>query len=188
VGVAYTDDMPEGPSVEAWAGELRSAASDAGWHGPVDVEPGRLVAAQAAVTLYTVGTIKELTGAARTYAAVDGGFADNLRPALYGAAYEVFLPRAPTAPRNRRVRVVGKHCESGDVLVPDAAVPADLQVGDVLAIPVTGAYGYAMASAYNLLGRPAVVFVEDGSAREVLRRETAEDWLNVDALVSAAVG
>jgi diaminopimelate decarboxylase len=188
VGVAYTDDMPEGPSVEAWAGELRSAASDAGWHGPVDVEPGRLVAAQAAVTLYTVGTIKELPGAARTYAAVDGGFADNLRPALYGAAYEVFLPRAPTAPRNRRVRVVGKHCESGDVLVPDAAVPADLQVGDVLAIPVTGAYGYAMASAYNLLGRPAVVFVEDGSAREVLRRETAEDWLNVDALVSAAVG
>lgn len=110
---------------------------------------------------------------------MDGGFADNLRPALYGASYEAFLPRSPGAPRDRSVRLVGKHCESGDVLIPEAAVPRDLQVGDVLAVPVTGAYGYSMASAYNLLGRPAVVFVEDGTAREVLRRETPDDWLTV---------
>lgn len=184
VGVAYTGRMPEGPSVEEWAGELRSAAAEAGWRRPIAVEPGRLLVARAGVTLYSVGTIKDVPGV-RTYAAVDGGFADNLRPALYGASYEVFLPRVPEAPRDRRVRVVGKHCESGDVLVPDAAVPTDLRVGDVLAVPMTGAYGYAMSSAYNLLGRPAVVFAEGGSSREVLRREVPADWLSVDVLVSA---
>jgi diaminopimelate decarboxylase len=182
VGVAYTENMPEGPSVENWAKQLRSAAADAGWLGPVEVEPGRLLAAQAGLTLYTIGTLKDVPGV-RTYAAVDGGFADNLRPALYGAAYEAFLPRCPEAPRDRSVRLVGKHCESGDVIIPDAAVP-HVRVGDVLAVPVTGAYGYAMASAYNLLGRPAVVFVEDGAAHEVLRRETPEDFLTVDVLGS----
>lgn len=178
VGVPYTASMPAGPSVDAWAALLRAAAAEAGWHRPIEVEPGRLVAAQAGLTLYTVGTLKEVPGV-RTYAAVDGGFADNLRPALYGASYEAFLPRSPGAPRDRSVRLVGKHCESGDVLIPDAAVPRDIQVGDVLAVPVTGAYGYSMASAYNLLGRPPVVFVEDGKAREVLRRETPDDWLTV---------
>ena len=185
VGVAYTGSMPPGPSVEEWAAQLRSAAADAGWSGPVEVEPGRLLAAQAGVTLYTVGTVKDVSGV-RTYAAVDGGFADNLRPALYDAPYETFLPRAPDAPRDRCVRIVGKHCESGDVIIPDAAVPQDLSVGDVLAVPVTGAYGYSMASAYNLLGRPAVVFVEDGTAREVLRRETPRDWMSVDLVGTTA--
>ena len=100
---------------------------------------------------------------------------DNPRPVLYGSGYEAFLPRATAAPRRRAVRVVGKHCESGDVLVDDARVPTDVEVGDVLCTPVTGAYGYSMASTYNRVGRPAVVFARDGHARVVLRRERPED-------------
>jgi diaminopimelate decarboxylase len=99
---------------------------------------------------------------------------------LYGSGYEAFLPRAPRADRGRIVRLVGKHCESGDVLIDDAAVPDDLAVGDVLATPVTGAYGYAMASNYNKVPRPAVVFVRDGDARVVVRRETLDDLVRLD--------
>jgi diaminopimelate decarboxylase len=105
---------------------------------------------------------------------------DNPRPVLYGSGYETFLPRAPFAARPRLVRVVGKHCESGDVLVHAAHVPADLKVGDVLATPVTGAYGHAMGSNYNKVPRPAVVFVRDASARLVVRRETYDDLLRFD--------
>ncbi|TBO57410.1 diaminopimelate decarboxylase, partial [Streptomyces kasugaensis] len=151
----------------------------AGWGGAVTVEPGRSIAAQAGLTLYRVGTIKRIEGV-RTYVSVDGGMSDNLRPALYGSRYEVFLPRCPGAPRPLRARLVGKHCESGDVIVDDAALPADLRVSDVLATPVTGAYGYAMASNYNKLPRPAVVFVREGRARTVVRRETDEDLLRLD--------
>jgi diaminopimelate decarboxylase len=106
---------------------------------------------------------------------------DNPRPVLYGSGYEAFLPRAAEAPRPRAVRIVGKHCESGDLLVPDARVPDDLEVGDILATPVTGAYGYSMASNYNKVPRPAVVFVADGEARVVVRRETDEDLTRLDA-------
>ncbi|HEX9642811.1 MAG TPA: diaminopimelate decarboxylase, partial [Acidimicrobiia bacterium] len=102
------------------------------------------------------------------------------RPVLYGSGYEAFLPRATTADRQRPVRVVGKHCESGDVIVSDAVVPADLEVGDVLATPVTGAYGHSMGSNYNMVLRPAVVFVADGDARQVVRRETYDDLLRRD--------
>jgi diaminopimelate decarboxylase len=179
LGVPYTGDMPEAPDPHAWAELLRDAAAEVGWTGPIDVEPGRLLAARAGMTLYTVGTMKTVPGM-RTYLAVDGGFSDNLRPALYGASYEAFLPRCPDALRDRQVRVVGKHCESGDVLLPDAVVPSDTCVGDVLATPMTGAYGYSMSSSYNLLGRPAVVFVENGEAREVLRRESVTDLLAFD--------
>jgi diaminopimelate decarboxylase len=105
---------------------------------------------------------------------------DNPRPVLYGSGYEAFLPRATEAPRPRTVTVVGKHCESGDVVVRDAQVPADLAVGDVLCTPVTGAYGHSMASNYNKVPRPAVVFVRDGEARVVVRRETADDLLRLD--------
>jgi diaminopimelate decarboxylase len=105
---------------------------------------------------------------------------DNPRPVLYGSGYEAFLPRAVTAARTRLVRVVGKHCESGDVLVRDAYVPEDLQVGDYLATPVTGAYGHSMGSNYNKVLRPPVVFVEKGTARLVVRRETIEDLLATD--------
>jgi diaminopimelate decarboxylase len=116
----------------------------------------------------------------RTYVAVDGGMSDNPRPVLYGSGYETFLPRAVDAERPRVVTVVGKHCESGDVLVRDGAVPADLRVGDVLATPVTGAYGHSMGSNYNKVPRPAVVFVADGEAREVVRREALDDLLRCD--------
>ena len=105
---------------------------------------------------------------------------DNPRPVLYDSGYEAFLPRAPGAPRPRAVRVVGKHCESGDIVVADARVPVDTAVGDVLATPVTGAYGYSMASNYNKVPRPAVVFVADGDARVVVRRETNEDLVRLD--------
>jgi diaminopimelate decarboxylase len=135
--------------------------------------------AAAAVTLYAVGTIKELPRI-RTYVSVDGGMSDNPRPVLYGSGYEAFLRRSPFADRARRVRIVGKHCESGDVLVREAAVPEDLAVGDVLATPVTGAYGQSMGSNYNKILRPAVVFAAGGDARIVVRRELPEDLLATD--------
>jgi diaminopimelate decarboxylase len=135
--------------------------------------------AAAAITLYTVGTIKDLPGI-RTYVAVDGGMSDNPRPVLYGSGYEAFLPRSTLADRPRAVRVVGKHCESGDVLVSEAWVPSDLVVGNFLATPVTGAYGHSMGSNYNKVTRPPVLFVRDGAARVVVRRETHDDLLALD--------
>jgi len=181
LGVAYVAGE-RAPSLAEWAQTVRAACRRSGIPGDTRVlaEPGRAITAAAAVTLYRVGTVKELPGL-RTYVAVDGGMSDNPRPVLYGSGYEAFLPRAVAAPRPRAVRVVGKHCESGDVVVADARVPADLAVGDVLATPVTGAYGYAMASNYNKVPRPAVVFVAGGRARVVVRRETLEDLLHLDA-------
>ena len=123
--------------------------------------------------------MKEIPGI-RTYVAVDGGMSDNPRPVLYGSGYETFLARDPQADRPATVTVVGKHCESGDVLVRDGRVPADLAVGDVLVTPVTGAYGHSMGSNYNKVTRPAVVFVRDGQARLVVRRETVDDLLARD--------
>ena len=110
----------------------------------------------------------------------DGGFIDNPRPALYGSGYETFLPRAVTADRTETVRLVGKHCESGDVLVPEAKLPPGVEVGDIVATPVTGAYGRSMGSNYNLLHRPAVVFVSGGEHRLVIRAETDDDLLATD--------
>ncbi len=180
LGVPYVVGE-EGSTLSQWAMVLRRAVADHGITARVTVEPGRSIVAAAAVTVYTVGTIKDLPGI-RTYVSVDGGMSDNPRPVLYGSGYEAFLPRAPLADRPRTVRVVGKHCESGDVLIADAAVPADLVVGDLLATPVTGAYGHAMASNYNKVPRPAVVFVADGNARLVVRRETLDDLLRLDVV------
>ena len=145
----------------------------------ITAEPGRSIAAQAGVTLYTVGTVKHLDGI-RTYVSVDGGMSDNPRPVLYGSGYETFLPRDVGADRPQAVRVVGKHCESGDVLVRDGRVPADLAVGDILCTPVTGAYGHSMGSNYNKVLRPPIVFVRSGAARLVVRRETNEDLIRLD--------
>ncbi|MGH9178521.1 MAG: diaminopimelate decarboxylase family protein, partial [Acidimicrobiales bacterium] len=131
--------------------------------------------------LYRVGTVKHLPGI-RTYVAVDGGMSDNPRPVLYGSGYEAFLPRATGAERPLQATVVGKHCESGDVLVRDAWLPEDLAVGDVLATPVTGAYGHSMASTYNKVPRPPVLFVRDGRARVVVARESLDDLLRLDRL------
>jgi len=180
LGVPYVAGE-SAPSITEWGRAVRAAVTDAGVAPNVRLtaEPGRAVVAAAAVTLYTVGAVKELPGV-RTYVAVNGGMSDNPRPVLYGSGYEAFLPRATDAPRRRAVRVVGKHCESGDVLVEDARLPADVAVGDVLCTPVTGAYGYSMASTYNRVGRPAVAFVRDGTPRTVLRRETLDDLASLE--------
>ena len=178
LGVAYVVGEAA-PSIADWATSVHQACAEVGIEARPVAEPGRAIVAQAAVTLYRVGTIKEVPGI-RTYVAVDGGMIDNPRPALYGSGYETFLPRATLAERPKTVTVVGKHCESGDLLVRDGAVPADVAVGDVLATPVTGAYGHSMGSNYNKLPRPPVVFCRDGEARLVVRRETYEDLLRAD--------
>ncbi len=178
VGVAYVEGEAA-PSIPEWGKAVRTACAEAGITARVTAEPGRAIVAGAAVTLYTVGTVKDLPGI-RTYVSVDGGMSDNPRPVLYGSGYETFLARAVDADRTRVVTVVGKHCESGDVLVRDARLPADLAVGDVMATPVTGAYGHSMGSNYNKVPRPPVVFVADGDARLVVRRETLDDLLRLD--------
>ncbi len=180
LGVPYVNGEAA-PTQAEWATAARQACVAAGVDPAtrVTAEPGRSIVATAGITLYRVGTVKELPGI-RTYVAVDGGMSDNPRPVLYGSGYETFLPREVDAARPKAARVVGKHCETGDVVVADARLPADLAVGDVLATPVTGAYGYSMASNYNKVPRPAVVFVADGRAREVVRRETFDDLLRLD--------
>ena len=178
LGVAYLADE-SAPSITEWGRVVLDAVAGTGLDAEVHVEPGRSIVAAAAITTYTIGVVKRLPGI-RTYIAVDGGMSDNPRPVLYGSGYEAFLPRAVEAARPRRARVVGKHCESGDVLIFNAALPEDVTVGDVLATPVTGAYGRSMASNYNMITRPPVVFVRDGVAQLVVRRETYEDLLACD--------
>ncbi|WP_229023085.1 diaminopimelate decarboxylase [Actinomarinicola tropica] len=178
LGVAYVEGE-ESATITQWGAVMNQACRDAGITAQVSAEPGRSIAAAAAVTVYTVGTIKDLPGI-RTYVSVDGGMSDNPRPVLYGSGYETFLPRAVAADRPREIRLVGKHCESGDVLVREGYVPDDLAVGDLLATPVTGAYGHSMGSNYNKVLRPPVVFVRDGDARLVVRRETYDDLLRLD--------
>ena len=185
LGVRYVA-TDEGPSIPQYAAALHESFAKAmAAHGVrsqprLTVEPGRSIAAPSGLTLYTVGTIKEIPGV-RTYVAVDGGMSDNLRPVTYGARYEAFLPGRVGAAREKVVTVAGKHCEQGDLLVRDAHLPADVTVGDILATPVTGAYAHSMASNYNVVPRPAVVFVRDGQARVVVRRETFDDLVRLDA-------
>jgi len=178
LGVPYVVGE-ESSTITQWASVVHDALDAAGVTAKVTAEPGRSIAASAAVTVYTVGTIKPLDGI-RTYVAVDGGMSDNPRPVLYGSGYEAFLPAHPNLARDMRVRIVGKHCESGDVLVREAQVPTEIAVGDLLATPVTGAYGHSMGSNYNAVPRPPVVFCADGNARLVVRRETLDDLLARD--------
>jgi diaminopimelate decarboxylase len=178
LGVAYTVGE-EAPSITQWGSVLLDACAAMGVRSRVSVEPGRSIVGSAALTLYTIGTVKDIPGI-RTYIAVDGGMSDNPRPVLYGSGYEAFLPRAVRAERPATARLVGKHCESGDVLIFDAALPEGVVVGDILATPVTGAYGHSMGSNYNKVTRPPVVFVADGVARLVVRRETLDDLLACD--------
>jgi diaminopimelate decarboxylase len=181
LGVPYVNGETA-PTQAEWAAATRAACARSGVDPSVRVsaEPGRSIVATAGLTLYTVGTVKHLPNI-RTYVSVDGGMSDNPRPVLYGSGYEVFLPRAVGAARPDAIRLVGKHCETGDLVVPDGFVPKGLSVGDIGATPVTGAYGYAMASNYNKVPRPAIVFVADGSARIVVRRETFEDLTRLDS-------
>ncbi|MGW2598933.1 diaminopimelate decarboxylase [Streptomyces klenkii] len=183
LGIAYTsDDDPREPQEIATA--LREIVSRecaaAGLAVPrISVEPGRAIVGPTALTLYEVGTIKELPGL-RTYVSVDGGMSDNIRTALYDAEYSVALVSRTSAAAPMLSRVVGKHCESGDIVVRDAFLPADLAPGDLLAVPATGAYCRSMASNYNHALRPPVVAVADGAARVIVRRETEEDLLRLD--------
>jgi diaminopimelate decarboxylase len=178
LGVAYVEGE-EAPSIEDWATVVHAAADRLGITSELWCEPGRAIVADAAITVYTVGTIKPIPGI-RTYVAVDGGMSDNPRPVLYGSGYETFLPGRVAEDRPEHIRLVGKHCESGDVLVREGSVPEGLAIGDLIATPVTGAYGHSMGSNYNKVLRPAVVFVRDGDARLVVRRETYEDLIRTD--------
>ena len=134
-------------------------------------------------TLYEVGTTKSVTlenGGSRAYIAVDGGMSDNIRPAIYDAEYTVVLANRRSSAALQPSRVVGKHCESGDIIIKNVDLPSDIAPGDLLATPVTGAYGRSMASNYNHISRPPVVAVSDGKARIIVRRETHEDLLRLE--------
>ena len=177
LGVRYLG-TDEAPSLEEWGQAIVKRCQEAGVRARVLAEPGRSIVAAAAVTLYTVGSVA--TKDRTTYVAVDGGMSDNPRPLLYDSGYEAFLPRAPEAARDKVVTIVGRHCESGDTLVRDGLLPSSVSIGDIVCTPVTGAYGYSMASNYNMMPRPAVVWVDRGKAEVVIRRETLDDLLSCD--------
>ncbi|MFD7814142.1 diaminopimelate decarboxylase [Streptomyces sp. NPDC059785] len=183
LGIAYTsDDDPREPHEIAKAlGEIVTRECEAaGLRTPrLSVEPGRAIVGPTVFTLYEVGTIKPLEGL-RTYVSVDGGMSDNIRTALYDAEYSVTLASRASDAEPMLARVVGKHCESGDIVVKDAFLPSDLAPGDLIAVPATGAYCRSMASNYNHALRPPVVAVADGEARVIVRRETEEDLLRLD--------
>ena len=184
-GVRYTaaDEAPIPPAeaAQAVAETVCRIARETGFDQPLPtliIEPGRSIVAPAGVAVYRVGSVKAIPGV-RTYVAVDGGMADNIRPTAYGAGYAPVLANRITEPTSERVAVAGRYCESGDVLVRDAALPLP-RVDDLIAVPASGAYHLAMASNYNLVPRPAVVAVADGQARLVRRRETYADLLQTE--------
>ncbi|MBZ6140973.1 MULTISPECIES: diaminopimelate decarboxylase [Streptomyces] len=183
LGIAYTsDDDPREPHeiAKALSEIVTRECEGARLRTPrISVEPGRAIVGPTAFTLYEVGTVKPLEGL-RTYVSVDGGMSDNIRTALYDAEYSVALASRTSDAEPMLVRVVGKHCESGDIVVKDAFLPGDLAPGDLIAVPATGAYCRSMASNYNHAMRPPVVAVRDGAARVIVRRETEEDLLRLD--------
>jgi len=178
LGIAYTsEDQP--PSIDTYAAvKLRGVAEVFGKDVRILIEPGRSLVGNAGVTAYRVGTVKEIPSI-RTYVAVDGGMSDNMRPMLYGSRYEALIADRAAEPAESPATIAGMHCESGDIIVRDAML-ASPAVGDVLVTPATGAYGYAMASNYNGVPRPPVLFCRDGEARVVVRRETYEDLTRRD--------
>ncbi|MGI9164437.1 MAG: diaminopimelate decarboxylase [Mycobacterium sp.] len=187
LGIAYLPNE-DPPPVADLAAKLtaivRNESAAVGLPVPrLVVEPGRAIAGPGTITLYEVGTVKDVAlggGKHRRYVSVDGGMSDNIRTSLYGAEYDVRLASRSTATAPALARIVGKHCESGDIVVRDAWVPDDIVAGDLLAVAATGAYCYSMSSRYNLIGRPAVVAVRDGRARVILRRETVDDLLSLE--------
>jgi len=178
LGIAYTvEDEP--PSIDAYVDvKVRGVAEVFGEDVRILIEPGRSLVGNAGVTAYRVGTVKEIPGI-RTYVAVDGGMSDNMRPMLYGSRYEALIADRAGTPPDSLATIAGMHCESGDILVRDTML-ASPAVGDVLVTPATGAYGHAMASNYNGVPRPPVIFCRDGDARVVVRRETYEDLTSRD--------
>ena len=186
-GIAYTtQDDPSTPADLA-RGMLKIVDDECAAMGievpQLSIEPGRAIAGPSTFTLYEVGTIKSVGldgGASRRYVSVDGGMSDNIRPALYGADYSCTLASRPSDARPVLSRVVGKHCESGDIVVKDEFLPNDVRSGDLLAVPGTGAYCRSLASNYNHVPRAAVIAVRDGEARVIVRRETEDDLLALD--------
>ncbi|WP_417562320.1 diaminopimelate decarboxylase [Microbacterium sp.] len=190
-GIAYTAADDPTPIDDLAAGIVAAVAQECEVRGiplpELAFEPGRSIVGQAGITLYEVGTTKPVTigeGAQRLYVSVDGGMSDNARPALYGAQYTARLASRVSDAAPALVRVVGSHCESGDIVVENDHLPGDVAPGDLLAVPATGAYCFSLASTYNYLPRPAVVAVRDGHARVIVRGETIADLLHRDAGVA----
>ncbi|MFD4369614.1 diaminopimelate decarboxylase [Rhodococcus sp. NPDC058521] len=188
MGISYvpTDDPPTVTDLAAKLRDIvRNECELAGLPEPtLAVEPGRAIAGPGTVTLYEVGTIKDVAvdnALTRRYVSVDGGMSDNIRTALYQADYEARLVSRVGEGEPVVARIVGKHCESGDVVIRDTWIPDDVDAGDLMAVAATGAYCYSMSSRYNLLARPAVVAVRDGLSRVILRRETVQDLLSLEA-------
>jgi diaminopimelate decarboxylase len=188
-GIAYTKNesgISPAQVIPAIAQVIKSECAKAKLSVPkVSIEPGRAIVGPTTTTIYVVGTTKSVTlenGAKRRYISVDGGMSENIRPALYGATYSVFLANRDSAAKAINSRIVGKHCESGDILISEIDMPEDVKAGDLLAIPATGAYGRSMASNYNHIPRPSVISVVNGTAREILRRENESDLLNLDVV------
>ena len=186
-GIAYLpgeEELAPEVAARALARALAEGCAELGTPVPaVSVEPGRAVVGPTTATLYTVGTVKPVTledGRVRTYVSVDGGMSDNLRPALYGARYHAEIVSRASRAEPVLARVVGKHCESGDVVVHEVRLPGDVRAGDLLAVAATGAYGRSMASNYNLVPRPPVVAVREGASRVLVRGESVEDLLALD--------
>jgi diaminopimelate decarboxylase len=192
-GIAYTS-VDEVTPIEQLATELAEVVSSEcarlGIPVPaVAIEPGRAIIGPAGVTLYEVGTVKDVTvddRAVRRYVSVDGGMSDNLRTALYHADYTVRIANRASDADPALVRIAGKHCESGDIVVRDDYLPGDVQPGDLVAVAATGAYCWSLSSNYNYLGRPAVVAVRDGGSHVLVRRENEHDLLRRDAGYSSA--
>jgi diaminopimelate decarboxylase len=181
LGVPYLPEE-DAPTAVEWAITVSRAARSLGIDRDTSlfIEPGRSIVATAGVTLYSAGTRKEIPGV-RRYLSVDGGMSDNPRPVLYGSGYVAACAERLFDPHDTLWSIAGKHCESGDVIVKDVDLPAMPRIGEIIVTPVTGAYGYAMSSNYNKVPRPAVVFVSDGRARVVVRREGFEDLTRLDA-------
>lgn len=187
MGIAYleTDDPLDVPDMALQIGEIvgKQCAQEGIPMPALAFEPGRAIVGPAGITLYEIGTVKPVEldgGATRVYVSVDGGMSDNIRTALYDARYTVVLASRESSAEPVLCRIVGKHCESGDIVVRDAWLPADIAAGDLLAVAATGAYCRSMASNYNLLPRPGVVALRAGEASVILRRETMDDVLRLD--------
>jgi diaminopimelate decarboxylase len=187
LGIAYiAGDDPKAPKeiAERLLAIVESECVAAGLRRPrLSVEPGRAIVGPSTITVYEVGTVKQVGldgGAVRTYISIDGGMSDNIRTALYDASYTCTLANRASSAEPVPARVVGKHCESGDIVVRDTWLPADVTPGDLIAVAATGAYCRSMASNYNYLPRPPVVAVRDGAVTVLVRRETEEDLLRLD--------
>ena len=186
-GISYLPGEPALPisvAAQAIADTVGTACQELGTPVPrISIEPGRAIAGPSTFTLYRVGVVKPVTledGTLRTYVSVDGGMSDNPRPIMYGAEYTAVIANRVSGAAPALCRVVGKHCETGDIVIRDIRLPGDVAPGDLLAVPGTGAYGRSMASNYNLVPRPPVVSVRDAASRVIVRRETVADLLALD--------